>query len=180
MPPFHPVLISQTGRGYPYSLVKADRCVIESSRNDFDNHPPITVSKMKLIPLRSLLVLAFAAATFPLVPAASGQEEVAKGSKLRKELFELARPDIKAVTGRDVLFNGSMKRQGNWAFFRGNIVTADGRPIRVGPGESGDTALLWSLKNGVWFLMEAEVGFTDVIYLEWSDKHGFPGALTGS
>lgn len=41
----------------------------------------------------------------------------------------------------------------------------------------------WSgafFSDGVWFLMEAEVGFTDVIYLEWSDKHGFPGALTGN
>lgn len=135
---------------------------------------------MKSITLSSLLVLTLAAATFSLVPAASAQEEVKKGSKLRKELFELARPDIEAVSGCAVLFNGSMKRLGNWAFFNGNIVTADGAPIRVGPGESGDTALLWSLKNGVWFLMEAEVGFTDVIYLDWSGKHGFPGALTGN
>lgn len=135
---------------------------------------------MKSITLRSFLVLSLAAATVSLVRPASAQEEVAKGSKLRKELFELARPDIEAVAGRAVLFNGSMKRLGNWAFFNGNIVTADGGPIRVGPGESGDTALLWSLKNGVWFLMEAEVGFTDVIYLDWSDKHGFPGALTGN
>lgn len=37
-----------------------------------------------------------------------------------------------------------------------------------------------SLKNGVWFLMEAEVGFTEVIYLDWSDMNGFPGALTGN
>lgn len=135
---------------------------------------------MKSITLRSFLVIALAAATFSLVPPASAQEEVVKGSKLRKELFELARPDIEAVAGRPVLFNGSMKRLDNWAFFSGNIVTADGGPIRVGPGESGDTALLWSLKNGVWFLMEAEVGFTDVIYLGWSGKHGFPGALTGN
>ena len=135
---------------------------------------------MKSITLRSLVILLLAAATLSLVPSASAQEEVAKGSKLRKELFELARPDIEAVAGRAVLFNGSMKRLGNWAFFSGNIVTADGGPIRVGPGESGDTALLWSLKNGVWFLMEAEVGFTDVIYLDWSEKHGFPGKLTAS
>jgi len=135
---------------------------------------------MKSISLRSFVVLALVAVSFSLVPGASAQEEVKKGSKLRKELFELARPDIEAAAGRAVLFNGSMKRLGSWAFFLGNIVTADGGPIRIGPAESGDTALLWSLKNGVWFLMEAEVGFTDVIYLEWSDKHGFPGALTGN
>lgn len=135
---------------------------------------------MKSISLRSFLVLALAAVSVSLVPAASAQEEVTKGSKLRKELFDLARPDIEASAGRTVLFNGSMKRLGSWAFFLGDIVTADGGPIRIGPAESGDTALLWSRKNGVWFLMEAEVGFTDVIYLEWSDKHGFPGALTGN
>lgn len=125
------------------------------------------------------LVLAWVAMTFALVPGASAQEEVAKGSQLRKELFALARPKIEAAAGRSVLFEGAMKRLGNWAFFSGTIVTDAGQPIRLGPAESAETALLWSLKMGVWSLREAEVGFTDVIYLDWCEKHGFPRALTG-
>lgn len=134
----------------------------------------------KMNTLQSLVLITLILAPLSAIPSVSAQDEVAKGSKLRKELFELARPDIEAEAGRAVLFNGSMKRLGNWVFFLGNIVNADGGPIRVGPAESGDTALLWSLRNGVWFLLEAHVGFTDVIYLEWPDKHDFPGALIGN
>jgi len=130
--------------------------------------------------LQTLLLLSFAAAWAVLPPVASAQEEVTKGSSLRKELFDLARPDVEASAGCPVKFNGSMKRLGSRVFFLGNIVDSDGGPIRIGPAESGDTALLWSLKNGVWFLIEAEVGFTDVIYLNWAEAHGFSGALTGN
>jgi len=127
-----------------------------------------------------LLLSLLAVSGFAAIHPASAQEEVAKGSKLRKELFDLARPHIEGATGCTVLFNGSMKQLGGWAFFVGTIVNKNGGVIQIGPAESGDTAILWVKTDGEWSVLEAEVGFTDVIYLNWPETHGCPGALVGN
>lgn len=107
-------------------------------------------------------------------------EEIPKGSDLRAMLFDIARPEIQRQAGKRVLFNGSLKRMGGWAFFRGNVVDKNGKPVLVGPGESSDTAVLWERVNDEWVMMKCEVGFTDVIYLNWSEDTDVPQALLES
>ncbi len=131
-------------------------------------------------PARDLTLFALTAIAISMAAAATAQDEVAKGSALRKELFELARPKIEKMSGQAVRFQGSMKQLDDWVFFIGSIVDADGATIQIGPAESGDTAILWTNRNGKWVVIEAQTGFTDVIYLEWPGKHGFPQALIGS
>ena len=114
------------------------------------------------------------------VPSTFAQEEVAPGSALRKELFELARPKIERLAKQAVRFQGSLKEMNGRAFFLGTIVDADGAVIPVGPAESGDTAILWEKNNDEWSVIEAATGFTDVIYLDWAEKYDAPAALFGS
>jgi hypothetical protein len=97
--------------------------------------------------------------------------------KLRSALFDLARPSIEAEAGQAVKFQGSLKRVGDWAFFRGVIVDAKGREIKVGEAESADTCALWRKSGESWKLIQAATGFTDVIYLDYADKYGAPAAL---
>ena len=130
--------------------------------------------------IRVLLFLVVVSASGVAISEASAQEEVPLGSALRKELFELARPKIEQTAKQSVRFQGSMKQLNGWAFFTGTLVDAAGAVIPVGPAESGDTAILWTQRNGKWSVVEAATGFTDVIYLDWSEKHKAPAALLGN
>ncbi|MEZ5432457.1 MAG: hypothetical protein R3F31_15015 [Verrucomicrobiales bacterium] len=107
------------------------------------------------------------------------QEEVAKGSALRKSLFELARPQIEQQAGQKVLFEGSLKQLNGWAFFIGKIVKGNGAEIRGGDSESGDTVILWQKRAGNWGVVEAETGFTDAFYAAWPETKGVPRSLIG-
>jgi hypothetical protein len=60
------------------------------------------------------------------------------------------------------------------------VVNKEGEPVLVGPGESSDTAVLWERVNDEWVMMQCEVGFTDVIYLNWSEDSDVPQALLES
>ncbi len=64
-----------------------------------------------------LAVLAAIAATLLCLPQSHAQTEVPAGSALRKSLFELARPSVESEAGQKVLFEGSLKQLGEWAFF---------------------------------------------------------------
>ncbi len=122
----------------------------------------------------AMIVVGIAMAT-----TAPAQEEVSKGSSLRKNLFGLARPHIERQAGQKVLFEGSLKQLNGWAFFLGSIVNGNGSTIRIGDSESGDTAILWEKRGADWVVVEAECGFTDVFYLDWPQKHGVPRSLLG-
>lgn len=125
--------------------------------------------------MKPLLLLLFC---FCLVASAqAAPQEVPKGSDLRAELFDLARPKIEKMAGRSVRFAGSLRQLNGWAFFQGAVVDENGANIRVGEGESPDTAILWKQKDGEWVLVKAVAGFTDVIYLDWPSVYGAPKAL---
>ena len=113
------------------------------------------------------------------ISMASAQEEVPPASELRKALFDLARPQIEAEADRAVKFKGSMKQYEEWVFFSGQIVDKNDAVIRVGPGESAETAVLWVRRKGKWFVLEAVTGFGDVIWIDWPEKHGAPKVLFG-
>jgi hypothetical protein len=93
---------------------------------------------------------------------AAGPVEVAKGSELRAELLDLARPTVVKDAGQPVKFYGSLRQQEGWAFFNGSIVDASGRRICVGDAESADTVILWKLSGGKGKVVQCAVGITDV------------------
>ena len=127
--------------------------------------------------VRFLVLVLLTAPGLWLAPQAFADGEVPAGSELRKELFALARPQIERVAGQAVRFQGSMKQLGDWVFFQGTIRDASGDSIHVGPAESAETAILWVQRKGKWTVVEAETGFTDVIWLDWPKKHQTPPAL---
>lgn len=127
--------------------------------------------------MRTLMLATFLAMILGIVPAALADGEVPAGSALRKELFALARPKIEREAGQAVRFQGTMQQRDTWVFFKGIIVDAQGAAIQVGPAESAETAILWEQRKGKWTVLEAVAGFTDVIWLDWTEKHRAPTAL---
>jgi len=124
--------------------------------------------------MKTLLVvlsLCFATSAF------AAPKEVPKGAELRAALFDLARSNVEHEAGQPVKFAGSLQRLGDWAFFNGTIVNAQGNQIRVGPGESADTAILWKIVEGEWQMITHAVGITDVAYASWPDQYGAPTEL---
>lgn len=109
----------------------------------------------------------------------SAQTEVPKSSALRKSLFELARPSIEAEAGQKVLFEGSLKQLGDWAFFMGKIVNSGGAEIVPSGYNNGEVGILWVLRSGRWGLVTTNVGPTDVFYLDWPQTYGAPASLFG-
>ena len=113
-----------------------------------------------------------------LSAAMAGDEvkEVPPG-ELRSQLFALARPTIEETAGRPVQFQGNLKANAQWAFFLGQIVDQQGKTIRLGEAESGDTVALWQRKGGKWKLVVALVGITDAPFVEWPKEYGAPQEL---
>lgn len=109
--------------------------------------------------------------------ALAGPKEVPRGSELRDQLFDLARPEVEDVAGQPVKFAGSMKQLSGWAFFQGRIVDAGGAAILVGESQSADTALLWRDSRNGWEVVRYAVGITDVAWASWPDEVGAPTEL---
>ena len=106
----------------------------------------------------------------------ASSQEIPKGSKLRAQLFDLARPTIEKQAGKAVKFAGSQRRLGEWAFFIGQIVNAKGGPIYV--YDSPETLLLWKQVNGTWTFLTGEAGANEPFHLwEWPAKYGAPKEL---
>jgi len=106
----------------------------------------------------------------------ASSQEIPKGSKLRAQLFDLARPTIEKQAGQAVKFAGSQRRLGEWAFFIGQIVNAKGGPIYV--YDSPETLLLWEQVNGTWSFLTGEAGANEPFHLwEWPAKYGAPKEL---
>jgi len=106
----------------------------------------------------------------------ASSQEIPKGSKLRAQLFDLARPTIEKQAGQVVKFAGSQRRLGEWAFFIGQIVNAKGGPIYV--YDSPETLLLWKQVNGSWTFITGEAGANEPFHLwEWPAKYGTPKEL---
>ncbi len=109
--------------------------------------------------------------------ALAGPREVPRGSELRDQLFDLARPEVEEIAGQPVKFAGSMKELNGWAFFQGRIVNAEGAAIPVGESESAEVAILWSDARNGWEVVRCVVGITDVAWASWPDEVGAPAAL---
>jgi hypothetical protein len=122
------------------------------------------------------LFTALAITAFALHAALAAPQEIPKGSKLRAQLFDLARPTIEKQAGKAVKFADSQRRLGEWAFFIGQIVNAKGGPIYV--YDSPETLLLWKQVNGTWTFLTGEAGANEPFHLwEWPAKYGAPKEL---
>jgi hypothetical protein len=111
-------------------------------------------------------------------PASRKQvEEIPRGSALRAQLFDLARPEAEKAAGQQVKFAGSMKRLGDWVYFRGEVVDARGRPVMV-RNLAPDTLGLWKRVNGQWKVLDVGTGVTDAYhYYVWPRDFGVPVEL---
>lgn len=105
--------------------------------------------------------------------------EIPKGSELRAQLFDLARPSVEKLAGRPVKFQGSLKREGDWAFFYGSVVDAAGKPVLVGESESSEACALWRQSSGKWRLLQVFAGISDVAWEPWTREFGAPHELLG-
>jgi len=137
-----------------------------------------------------LLVASVAAATF-MAGAALAQELPGKGSQLRTELLDAARPAFVAETGGPVEFVvRRLAVLGNWAFGDVSLRRPGGQPIdwtmtkfadalRQDMFNPGYAFFLLRKTNGTWSIVEISVGPTDVVWDWWRQQHNIPAALFG-
>jgi hypothetical protein len=129
--------------------------------------------------LKICAILVFGVLLYPAMIFASSEkvEEVPRGSTLRAQLFDIARPAAEKIAGQPLKFAGRMVRLGDWVYFSGVVVDDKGRPILV-RNLASDTLLLWRRMDGRWELLDAGVGATDAYhYDEWPEKFGAPMQL---
>lgn len=107
-------------------------------------------------------------------------EEISRGSALRAQLFDLARPEAEEAAGQKVKFAGTMKRLGDWVYFSGELVDAQGRPVLV-RNLAPDTVALWKFVDGKWKVLDVGAGVTDAYHYDvWPGQFGVPMALLRS
>lgn len=104
-------------------------------------------------------------------------EPVPMGSALRKELFDTIRPKAEELAEKPVKFAGSMRREGIWVYFIGQIVDSKGVAIPIGDAESAEALALWKKVGDEWRVLEFRAGFTDALFLDFPEKYGVPKAL---
>jgi hypothetical protein len=126
--------------------------------------------------LRNLLVMALLClATLPSMAV----EPVPMGSALRKELFDSIRPKAEELAEKPVKFAGTMRRDGIWVYFIGQLVDSKGVEVPIGAAESAEALALWKKVGDEWQVLEFRAGFTDALFLEFPEKYGAPKALFG-
>jgi len=101
--------------------------------------------------------------------------EVAIGSDLRKELFNILRKEVKTGTK----FSGELKAYRNWALFVGSTIDAKGKSISYPPHDNTDSVALWLRTSKGWVLVDFSFGHSDAFYLLWSEVYGVPRQLLG-
>ena len=100
--------------------------------------------------------------------------EVPKGSELRKELFDLARPKLEKLAKQPLLFSGSLKAYRNWALFTGVSVDKAGNEIAFPEDGNSDTVILWIRTVEGWKVVDFAGGHSDVFYEIWPEQYGMP------
>ena len=109
------------------------------------------------------------------VPASRAPTEVAVGSKLRSELFDLLRAEADPATR----FSGRLEAYRNWAFFLGRTVDEAGKSKKNPPLGNDDAVALWLRTERGWTLVAHSFGHSDAFYVIWPEKFGAPRELFG-
>lgn len=140
---------------------------------------------------RGLLCIASIAVAMVLASAALAQELPGKGSPLRTQLLDAARPAFVAETGGPVEFVvRRLAVLGNWAFGDVSLRRPGGQPIdwtrtkfaqdlQQDMFNPGYAFFLLKRGGGSWQVAEISVGPTDVVWDWWRQKYNIPGTLFG-
>ncbi len=111
-------------------------------------------------------------------PPYSKPTEIPRDNALRKQLFDLLRPNIeRAAKKQGVKFQGELKAFKNWALFTGSTLDSKERPVAFEGSENSETCALWLRTRDGWKLIDFAYGFGDVAWLIWIDQYGAPKKL---
>lgn len=146
---------------------------------------------MSVILISALIAGPMAAASVapPAVVVQVGPRSVPVGDPLRRTLLNTLRPSIEDELNQPVQFMvDTLKIQGDWAFYAGQVQRPDGRPIdfaRAGFAEAiaegvFDGPATYGLMHrvgGRWTVTVFVIGPTDVAYIGWPDAYGAPASL---
>lgn len=110
-------------------------------------------------------------------PDSTSPTEVERSNPLRKQLFDLARPDLEKTAGKPILFNGRLQAYRNWALFVGASEDKEGNPIAYPGDGNSDTVALFLRTTKGWVLVDCSGGHSDVFYEIWIEQYGMPREL---
>lgn len=115
--------------------------------------------------------------------------DVTRSDPDRRALMDAIRPALEEDTRGPVEFGvRELRRMGDWAFG----VLSPQRPggtairwqdtrfaaaMRAGAFDGGTTYVLWQRQPVGWKVIESAVGPTDVVWIEWQQRHRLPEAL---
>ena len=120
--------------------------------------------------------------------AVSAQESVrtpGPGSAERKAVLDALRVPVEKELKRKVVFKvEALKLLGGWAFARGVPQQPGGKAMdyrgtryeqqeETGAFDDGFSALL-RLRAGKWTVVAYNIGATDVVWIDWPEKHKAP------
>lgn len=106
----------------------------------------------------------------------------------RKAIADALRAPVEKELKKSVVFKiDHLKVQDGWAFLRGVPQRPDGRPMdysntsyrrqkELGMFDDQISALL-QMKGGKWVVVTYNIGATDVVYIDWAEKHKAPPAI---
>ena len=97
--------------------------------------------------------------------------DIPSNSGIRKELFDLLRPEVEHRFGKGMRFTGTLRGFKNWVLFEGGTVDARGGNV---PEDGGDTVALWLRTRNDWIMVDFNLGHTDAFYTIWKEKYGAP------
>ena len=110
-------------------------------------------------------------------PAYQKPTELEVGSDLRKTLFELIRPRVTEIAKQPVKFQGSLRVFRNWAFFGGNALDSNEKPLQLPEDGNSDTVALWLRTLDGWRLVDFAAGHSDAFFIIWPEQYGVPAEL---
>lgn len=139
-----------------------------------------------MIARRALTVLGL----LPALPAqAQRVMDVGRNDADRRALMDAIRPVLERETQGPVEFGvRELRRFGDAAFGVLNPQrpggaairwqdTRFGEALRAGAFDGGTTYVLWQRQAGGWKVIEFAIGPTDVVWIEWQQRHRLPEAL---
>jgi hypothetical protein len=106
----------------------------------------------------------------------------------RKAIADALRVPVEKKLKKSVVFKiDHLKVQDGWAFLRGVPQRPDGKPMdysdtsyrqqmELGIFDDQISALL-KKEDGKWVVVVYDIGATDVVYLDWAEKHKAPPAI---
>jgi hypothetical protein len=121
-------------------------------------------------------------------PSPEGPDTPAPGTAERKAIADALRVPVEKKLKKSVVFKiDHLKVQDGWAFLRGVPQRPDGKPMDYSdtsyrrPKELGmfddQISALLRKQGAAWVVITYNIGATDVVYLDWAEKHKAPPSI---